>query len=230
MSSDDELIGSSSEAPDVPDAPESPVVGQLAGRKVVEAAMKRDAHLTLVVGPEGCGKTTYLSSLAAQGLGRYVASAAELQHATRWAFVDGAPPSELSAVAEWLERDRRRCALVALRGKMPAPLFTLKDDDAEVPFLSTSALAEVAPAALLPLVQAVAAFEPLTLDELMALGRRMARRLGRALDDETLTALARAALVSGRSGHELASLLARLPPGRWTVAPVKRERGRAKAR
>lgn len=225
------LLPAQASAPaSVPPPPEVPLVGQAEAIRLVEAGLRLEARLILLFGPIGCGKTTYLLNLARQGLGRYLERLDQLPERSGWIFVDlgeGSSTAELDGIATWLAADRRRGAIIALRGAPPAPRFTLQGEDVAVRMFSPPSLVEATGGrlslALAERVQIAACLEPLGAAELQEVARRLTH--GRAeLDDEALSSIASAALRSGRGAHELVALLRQVPAGSWRLKPLRRER------
>ncbi|MHB8877619.1 MAG: ClpX C4-type zinc finger protein, partial [Myxococcaceae bacterium] len=228
----------------VPEAPPAPAAapglppmveftGQAEAMKVLDAAMRLNARLVLILGPEGCGKTAYLRDLERRGLGHYVCDSSTAAKAPKEQrlLIDASGPrqGQLSeADLPWLLElfgSANRQAFVAMRGEPGPPSFAVKSEDTELPMYSSNELVAATggrlSAALASQVQVTAPFRQLTVAELTEIARRLA--VGRAseldLSEELLAALADEAARSGRGGRELESLITRLPSGSWNLQP-----------
>ena len=211
-------------------------VGQAEAVALLDAAWEAGARVALLLGPAGTGKTTYLAHLAARGRGFLVTELAQLA---------SAPPDQRLLIdldasangADLLAAVGERPALVAARAERLDPSLALSGDEAELPVYSSQALIAATggrlPVGLAERVQGVAAFRALTAPELEEIARQHLSRRASELDlsDELVVALARAAADSPRQGHELKSLVERIPPGSWNVkAPPAKKKSRKKAK
>ncbi len=223
-------------------------VGQLEAVGVLDAAMRLDARLVLLLGPEGCGKTTYLRDLERRGLGSYVTGPGEAATAPagQRLLVDlgargpgAAEPEDLQWLAEWVQGQESAQVLVALRGLAPEAELALVGAGVSFPVFGTHELVSVTggrlPSSLAALVQVTAVFRELDDGELIEVARRLTVRRAADLDlsDDALSALAGQARRSGRGGAELEALVNRIPAGSWGVgaaAPKPKRARRSKKR
>ncbi len=167
--------------------------------------MRARARLALVIGPEGAGKSSWLRSLGSQPDLRHIEVRQPL-----------APPEEAELLG-WLEAPAR-AAFLEVRAPVPPPALVLQGEHGEEPLHDTATLIEALPLlspSLLARVDAVIPFDPPQAEELAALGRVLAEGRGVFLVEATLARLAALAQRAQRGAHELATLIARIPPGRY---------------
>jgi hypothetical protein len=210
------------------------LVGQEAARDSLERGLAAGLCQVLLLGPEGCGKSTWMRALAEQGRGVLVTpdalDRAPLDTLLLVEDVDRLPPTEQAVLGTFLARHPERAVLMTARGGPVAPGLVLLSDSGRLPVPTTAALSEAVqgslPVALLDRVRLLVSLERPGVEELSQLARRwLASREDRRLSDEVLTALATEAARSPRAGHELQALLARVPPGTWSL---ERKKGKAK--
>ena len=163
------------------------------------------ARLALVIGPEGTGKSAWLQSLGTQP---------DLRHleVTRPLTAD-----EEIELLNWLE-PAARSAFLVVRAPVPPPALVLQGEHGEEPLHDTAALVDSVPhvsARVLSRVDAVIPFDPPHPEELVSLAQALAEARGVWLPESTLTQLVSLALRAGRGAHELATLIARIPPGKY---------------
>jgi hypothetical protein len=192
----------------------------------------------LLLGPEGCGKSTWMRALVEQGRGVLVTpdslDSAPVDTLLLVEDVDRLPPAEQATLGAFLGRHPQRTVLMTARGNPVAPGLVLLSDSGRLPVPTTAALSEAVrgalPSALLERVRLLVPLEPLGVKELSRIARlRLAAREDCQLSDEALTALATEAARSPRAGHELRALLARVPSGSWRLES-KRGKGKGKGK
>lgn len=163
------------------------------------------ARLALVIGPEGTGKSAWLSSLGAQdGLRRLE--------------VEGplAPEAE-EELLRWVQAPARSAFLV-VRGPVPPPALVLQGEHGDEPLHDTATLVDAVPQLsprLLGAVDAVLPFEHPAEADLARLAGALAQARGVVLSDAVLAQVVAIALKAQRGAHELATLIARLAPGAY---------------
>jgi hypothetical protein len=198
--------------------------------KELEAAMRGSASLILLLGPPGCGKTSCLRHLESRGAGHYVDLAQLGWESPRLPegrlLIDGiehlagtTQATFLNLIAEQPDRQ----VIVAARGKSPTRSLVLHDGSRRIDICSTHELTMATGAKLLTelleRVEQVIALPALTAAQLAELARRafQARDKATAVSESLVQALANRAAKSGRGGHELVALVARIPAGSWAV-------------
>jgi hypothetical protein len=195
-----------------PAAPPHALPAQAEARSRLERARPR---LALVIGPEGAGKSALLRALGRPVTPPLARLEGEL------ALVDLAAP--LSAVDEgallqWLDEHPRRRAVLAVRGPVPQPVLVLQGEQGAEPVFDTAALAEVvtqlSPAGLAR-VDGVLPLASPDRPALEALARALLEARGVALPEDALAQVVEVAQRAGRGAHELAAVIARIPPGRY---------------
>lgn len=163
------------------------------------------SRLALVIGPEGTGKSAWLESLGAQP---------DLRHVE---VVGPLSPDDEEALLRWLEAPARSAFLV-VRAPVPAPALVLQGEHGEEPLHDTASLVGAVPhvsARVLARVDAVIPFEPPHPEELASLAQAISEARGVWLPESALAELVSLALRSQRGAHELATLIARIPPGKY---------------
>lgn len=163
------------------------------------------SRLALVIGPEGTGKSAWLRSLGEQPDLRRVEVRDRL----------GADAE--TELLRWLEAPAR-AVFLELRAPVPPPALVLQGEEGEEPLHDTASLVEALPqlsAALLGRVDAVIPFEPPFPEELASLAQALAEARGVWLPEPSLAQLVGLAQRSQRGAHELATLIARIPPGKY---------------
>lgn len=163
------------------------------------------ARLALVIGPEGTGKSAWLSSLGSQPELRLVELTQPLT------------PAEETELLRWVEIGGRSAFLV-VRAAVPPPALVLQGEHGDEPLHDTATLVGSVPhlsARVLARVDGVIPFEPPNPEELVALAQAMADARGVSLPEAALTQLVALALKAQRGAHELATLIARIAPGKY---------------
>lgn len=210
------------------------LVGQEAARDSFERGLAAGLCQVLLLGPEGCGKSAWMRALVEQGRGVLVTpdslERAPLDTLLLVEDVDRLPPAEQAALGTFLAHQPERAVLMTARGGPVAPGLVLLLDSGRLPVPTTASLSEAVqgslPISLLERVRLLVSLERPGVEELRQIARRwLASREDRRLSDEALTALATEAARSPRAGHELQALLARVPPGTWSL---ERKKGKEK--
>lgn len=186
-----------------------------AQRAARERFARAPARLTLVLGPEGAGKSAWLKTLGAPVEPPLTRLAGPLLviEATRTFSED-----DEARLLAWLDERPAHRAVVAVRAPLPAPVLVLKGEAGEEPLYDTASLGETVrqlSARVLARVDAVLGLDAPDEAALEALGAALAGARGVSLPEATLRQLVGLAHRSGRAAHELAALLARIPPGRY---------------
>ena len=165
------------------------------------------SRLALVIGPEGTGKSAWLQSLGAQP---------DLRHLEVSRALSAAEEEELLS---WIEPGGRSAFLV-VRGAVPPPALVLQGEHGDEPLHDTASLVGKVPfltGRLLSRVDAVIAFEPALPEELVALAQSLSEARGVSLPEAALTQLVSLALKAQNGAHELVTLIARIPPGKYAL-------------
>lgn len=163
------------------------------------------SRLALVIGPEGTGKSAWLRSLGEQPDLRRVEVRERLGEDAE------------AELLRWLEAPAR-AVFLELRAPVPPPALVLQGEDGEEPLHDTASLIDAVPqlsAALLARVDAVLPFEPAEGEELASLAQALAEARGVWLPEAALAQLVGLAQKAQRGAHELATLIARIPPGKY---------------
>lgn len=201
----------------VSDALQAPPRIALPAQEAARARFERARpKLALVVGPEGSGKSTFLRTLAIPvepPLERLMGDVVAIDLTAPLSSADEAK------LLRWLDEHPQRRAILAARGAVPRPVLVLKGEHGDEPVFDTAALGEsvthLSPAGLAR-VDAVLPLDPPDRAALEALARALLEVRGVALHDEAVTQLVDLAEKAGRGAHELAALIARIPPGRYS--------------
>lgn len=171
--------------------------------------------LALVVGPEGSGKSTFLRTLGVPvepPLERLMGDVVAIDLTAPLSQADEAK------LLRWLDEHPQRRAILAARGAVPRPVLVLKGEHGDEPVFDTAALGEsvthLSPAGLAR-VDAVLPLEPPDRPALEALAKALLEVRGVVLVEEAVAQLVDLAEKAGRGAHELAALIARIPPGRY---------------
>lgn len=192
-------------------------------RKRLEA---RTGRVTLLVGPEGSGKSAVLAALGDtlrldESAGPELVSAPPGE-VLRIDLLAPVTPQLEHALLSLLERGGR--VAIAVRAEPPTPALVLTGASGEEPLYDTrglaAALGSLLPRSLLESVDGVVVLrapDAAALEEL-AVGL-VATRGDVVLSEETLKQIAGLAHQSGRGAHELVALLARVPRGQWKGGP-----------
>jgi hypothetical protein len=163
------------------------------------------ARLSLVIGPEGTGKSSWLRTLATQPDVRLV-------EVTRSLTKD-----EEAELLRWLEPSARSLFL-ELRAPVPPPALVLQGEQGEELLHDTASLvgavSQLSPA-FLAQVDAVVPFDAPPEAELLRLASALAEARGVKLAEAPLRQLVQLAMKAKRGAHELATLVARIPPGTY---------------
>jgi energy-coupling factor transporter ATP-binding protein EcfA2 len=166
----------------------------------------RTGRVTLVVGPEGSGKSALLEALG---------DALELELVDLQGAVTPQREGELLSM---YERGARMA--IAVRAEPPKPALVLTGADGEEPLYDTqglvAALGHVLPPAILSSVDGVVVLPAMDVDALEALAVGLvATRGDLELSPAMVKQIAALAEKSGRGAHELVALIARVPKGQW---------------
>ena len=174
-------------------------------RRARERFTRSRSKLTLVIGPEGSGKSKWLESLGPQS---------DVQHLELEKPLTEQEEAELLA---WLQ-PAARSAFLIVRAPVPPPALVLQGEHGEEPLHDTASLEQALPqvsAKILAKVDAVISFDLPRPDELASLAQAMGEARGVSLPSSTLTQLVALAEKANRGAHELAVLIARIPPGKY---------------
>lgn len=199
-------------APRAPAAPAHELPSQRAAR---ERFARAPARLTLVLGPEGAGKSTWLRTLGVPLEPPLTRLPGQLL------VLDVARPlseDDEARLLAWLDERPAHRAVVAVRAGLPPPVLVLKGEAGDEPLYDTASLGQTVShlsGRLLARVDAVLGLDAPGEAALEALGAALAQARGVSLPEATLRQLVGLAHRSGRAAHELAALLARIPPGRY---------------
>lgn len=191
--------------------------------------LSASGRATLLLGPEGSGKSALLEALGevvrvdpeggASALSRWRAQAAGRERPLLRVDVQGpVGPQAESLLLEALEQGAR--AVLAVRAAPPQPTIVLRGEAGEEPLYGTEelvgAVGRALPRAVLALVDGVVALPALDVPALRALAAGLvAQREGVQVAPQALQKLAELAHQSGRGAHELVALVRRVPKGRW---------------
>ena len=163
-------------------------------------------RVTLVVGPEGSGKSALLEALSDDlGLERVDLTGA-------------VTPQREGELLTMLERGARLA--IAVRAEPPKPALVLTGAEGEEPLYDThglsAALGHLLPHAILSSVDGVVVLPAMDADALEALAVGLvATRGDLELSPAMVKQIAALAVKSGRGAHELVALVARVPKGQW---------------
>jgi hypothetical protein len=201
-------------APPAPRAP-GPPRAELRNPKFVETTASlrarkrlesRTGRVTLLVGPEGSGKSALLAALG-DDLGLELVD-----------LPGAVTPQREGELLTMLERGARLA--IAVRAEPPKPALVLTGADGEEPLYDTqglvAALGHVLPHAILSSVDGVVVLAAMDVDALEALAVGLvATRGDLELSPAMVKQIAALAEKSGRGAHELVALIARVPKGQW---------------
>ena len=165
------------------------------------------SRLGLVIGPEGTGKSAWLQSLGSQP---------DLRHLEVSRALSRSEEDELLA---WIEPGGRSAFLV-VRASVPPPALVLQGEHGAEPLHDTASLVGKVPhlsPRVLSRVDAVIAFEPPPPEELVGLAQALAEARSVSLPEAALTQLVSLALKADNGAHELVTLIARIPPGKYAL-------------
>jgi hypothetical protein len=197
-------------------APAVPTAELPAQRRARERWLARRPRITLVLGPEGAGKSRLL-----EGLGQSFRAVPE-RHEGDTLLLDLSHPlsaEEEGRVLTWLEALPRRRAVLAARGDAPTPVLVLEGEEGPEPIYDTDALHRALGARLSPrLLSLVDAVFPLEAPDDVALAELAAGLLlarGAQVPAAVVARLVAHARRSGRGAHELTALISRVPAGQW---------------
>lgn len=171
-----------------------------AQRRARERFLRLRPRLALVIGPSGSGKSAWVQSIVH----------AELQ------VIDATRPFDHARV------EPQRSTVLVVTAEVPPPALVLQGEHGEEPIHDTASLAAALPhlpPALTTRIDAVHAFEAPSEAELIELGRHLAQQRGLSLPDDALKRLVAVATRAQSGAHELVSVLARIPPGRYSFTP-----------
>ena len=163
------------------------------------------SRLALVIGPEGTGKSAWVQSLGSQP---------DLRHLE---ITRPLTPEEEDELLRWLEPSSRSAFLV-VRAEVPPPALVLQGEHGEEPLHDTASLVESVPQLsprVLARVDAVIPFSPPHPEELVSLAQALAEARGVWLPESALTQLVALSMKAQRGVHELATLIARISPGKY---------------
>ncbi|MCP3100849.1 hypothetical protein LZ198_18420 [Myxococcus sp. K15C18031901] len=205
-------------------------VGQPEAVAALEQGLRSGVRCLLVVGPEGCGKSTLFQQLQRQGLGvlATVASLTELASTAPVLVedVERVGPEALRRLEDFLARETRAAVVLGARGQVREQGgVTLRGDSGRWRVPTTEGLARAVqgalPVGLLGRVAQLVSLAIPTQAEYMEMARaRLALRDPAViLSEDALAALAAEASRSPRGGHELHALLDRIPAGTWGLEP-----------
>jgi hypothetical protein len=184
------------------------------------AALQDGARVALLIGPGGCGKSTCLQLLEAQGLGKR-SDAFETPPGAGAMLVDGAEALErdaLERLAALLKAHPFPC-VIAARGSSPASRRLLEHQGRRMALHSTRELADSTeaklPDSLLQCVRTVVLLPALGQTEMSQIAASMLGAKAVSPSPDLIRCVVSDALRSGGGGHELKALIDRLPPGGW---------------
>jgi hypothetical protein len=178
-----------------------------AQRRARERWSRSHVPLHLVIGPEGSGKSTWLSTIHGP--------------AVRVIEVDAAfdATAEIE-VLTWLSKDRARSVFVSVRGAVPQPALLLHGDSAIECVYDSGSLRAAVPVfspAFLSRIEAVHPFDVPTDAELLALGQALMTERGVSASSDVLQLVLATAQRAQTGAHELVSMLKRIPPGSYSL-------------
>jgi len=209
-------------------------VGQPEVMASLERSLHAGARCLLVVGPEGCGKSTLFSQWQRRGWGvrAPVASLAEAVSTTPLFVedVDRLSPEDHAALCAFLERDVRPAVVLGARGQVREHGgVRLRGDAGPCLLPTTEALSHAVqgriPTGVLERVQVLVPLAAPSVADSMEIARaRLASRdPAVSLSEDALAAVVKEAARSPRSGHELRALLDRIPAGTWGLEPEAKQ-------
>lgn len=162
-------------------------------------------RLALVIGPEGTGKSFWAQSLGDETDLRLMEisrplTAEEEEELLRW----------LTAVA--------RSAFLIVKAPVPAPTLVLEGELGPEPLYDTASLIKAVPQLshrVLSAVDAVIPFESPLPQELAELALALSLARQASIPESVAKALVEVALRAQRGAHEVAAMVARIPPGKY---------------
>jgi antitoxin (DNA-binding transcriptional repressor) of toxin-antitoxin stability system len=170
-------------------------------------------RLALLVGPEGAGKTTLLTQLGSPtAVVPPAVSQGRLLLDLQGPLTEGEADRLLAAVNAGVS------VIVATRGLPVAPALVLESERGPTPVHDTASLVAALahlPEAVLARVEHVVELPALTREALGTLATLRLEARGAQLAPATVERLVELALASSRGAHELAVLVARIPPGTY---------------
>jgi energy-coupling factor transporter ATP-binding protein EcfA2 len=185
---------------------------QVAARAKLDRARPK---LALLVGPEGSGKSTLLRTLGPvvnPPLERLFGDVVVID------LTEPLSAPDEARLLRWLDEHPQRRAVLAVRGAVPKPVLVLKGEQGDEPVYDTAALGEtvkhLSPAGL-SRIDAVLPLDAPDRPALEALAAALLEARGVTLPPEAIAQLVELAERAGRGAHELAALVARIPPGRY---------------
>jgi hypothetical protein len=170
-------------------------------RRARERFLRHRSRLSLVIGPTGTGKSTFLASVA------------HADHRTH----DVSTTLNVRELLEWLEAPTRAVSLV-VTAPIPAPSLVLEGEHGPEPLHDTATLIASLPhlpKELASRIDAVHPFEEPLEADLTALARHLALARQLVLPDAVVSQLVALALRARTGAHELVTLLGRIPPGTY---------------
>ncbi|MCE9670428.1 ClpX C4-type zinc finger protein [Myxococcus stipitatus] len=205
-------------------------VGQPEVMASIERSLLAGARCLLVVGPEGCGKSTLFSQWQRRGWGvrASVASLSETASTTPLLVEDAdrLSPEDHAALCAFLGRDVRPAVVLSARGQAREHGgVRLRGDAGPCVLPTTEALSHAVqgriPTGVLERVQVLVSLPAPSVADSMEIARaRLASRDPAViLSEDALAAIAKEASRSPRAGHELRALLDRIPAGTWGLEP-----------
>jgi len=200
----------------VDDVAAAPARWVLPAQAAARARLERSRpKLALLVGPEGAGKSTLLRTLGPvvhPPLERLLGDVAVID------LTEPLSPADEARLLRWLDEHPQRRAVLAARSAVPRPVLVLKGEHGDEPVYDPAALGETVKhlsASGLSRVDAVVPLDAPDRAALEALAAALLEARGVALPADAVAQLVELAERAGRGAHELAALVARIPPGRY---------------
>lgn len=211
------LIGAPVEIAERPvERPRPPLSFELpAQRRARERLEQRQPRMALVLGPEGAGKSALLRSMGAATQPPFERLSGDT---LRVDLTHPLAAEDEAKLLRWLDEHPKRRVILSARGVVPKPVLVLQGEHGEEPVFDTAALGDSVKHLSREALSRVDAVVPLEAPDRAALGE-LARGLlsarGVTLPDAAVEQLVSLAEQSGRGAHELAALIARIPPGSY---------------